>query len=94
MHKILSETRLTLSQLARAQGVNTATTWRWALKGVRGVKLESLAIGGRRITSQEAFERFIASTNPQATATPPAQTPHQRRKSIADAERVLAKAGI
>lgn len=91
---ILTESRLTLSQLARSQGVNTATVWRWATKGVRGVKLESLTVGGRRVTSAEAFERFIAETNPEATATPPAPTPHQRRKAIEAAERELQEAGI
>ena len=94
MHKILSETRIALSALARSQGVNTATAWRWATKGCRGHKLESVAIGGRRVTSQEAFNRFISATNPEASATPPAPTPHERRKAIAAAERELAKAGI
>lgn len=94
MHRILSESRLTLSQLAHAQGVNCATAWRWAIKGVRGVKLESLAVGGRRITSAEAFERFIAATNPDTTSTPKVATPEQRRKAVEAAERELKEAGI
>lgn len=94
MHKILSETRLTLSQLARAQSVNTATVWRWTIKGVRGVKLESLAVGGRRVTSVEAFERFIAATNSNTVATPPVPSPHERRKAVERAERELKEAGI
>lgn len=94
MRSLLTETRLLLSALARSQNVNTATVWRWGTKGVRGVKLETIVIGGRRVTTQEAFERFVAATNPEATATPPAPTPHERRKAIAAAERELAKAGI
>lgn len=94
MQSILTETRLTLSQLARAQGVSPATTWRWTIKGVRGVKLESLAVGGRRVTSAEAFERFIAATNPSTVATPKVATPHQRQKAIEAAERELSEAGI
>lgn len=94
MQSILTETRLTLSQLARAQGVSPATTWRWTIKGVRGVKLESLAVGGRRVTSAEAFERFIAATNSNTVATPPVPSPHERRRAIEAAERDLSKAGI
>ncbi len=94
MQSLLTESRLTLSQLAQREHVNVATVWRWCQKGARGVRLESLAVGGRRVTSQEAFERFIAATNPEAAATPPAPTPHERRKAIAAAERELAKAGI
>lgn len=94
MHEVLSERRLTLSRLASENGVNVATVWRWCTRGVRGVKLESLAVGGRRYTSAEAFERFLAATNPESTSTPPAPTPHQRRKAIEAAEKELAKAGI
>ena len=35
-----------------------STIWRWYLRGVRGVKLETLVVGGRRFTSVEAIERF------------------------------------
>lgn len=38
---------------------STATVWRWALRGVKGVKLESIVIGGRRYTSTAAIDRFI-----------------------------------
>jgi hypothetical protein len=40
-----------------------STVHRWRLRGIAGVKLETLKIGGRRFTSKEAIERFInAST--------------------------------
>jgi hypothetical protein len=32
---------------------------RWATKGRRGVRLESVLIGGRRYTTREAFFRFV-----------------------------------
>ena len=35
-------------------GVSRATFWRWMLEGRRGVKLESLLIGGVRYTSRQA----------------------------------------
>lgn len=39
---------------------------RWALEGSRGVKLESIRIGGFRYTSAEAVQRFIAAMNKDA----------------------------
>jgi Protein of unknown function (DUF1580) len=40
-----------------------ATIARWATKGRHGVKLETVVIGGRRYTSLEAIQRFIAQLN-------------------------------
>jgi hypothetical protein len=34
---------------------------RWAINGLRGVRLESLKIGGQRVTSKEAINRFFAA---------------------------------
>jgi len=36
-----------------------STWWRWSTFGVRGVKLETILVGGRRCTSAEAVRRFI-----------------------------------
>jgi len=38
------------------------TLRRW-MKGVHGVQLETIKVGGRRFTSVEACERFIAASN-------------------------------
>lgn len=38
---------------------------RWMRDGVRGVRLESILIGSRRFTSEEAIARFIERTNQQ-----------------------------
>jgi hypothetical protein len=38
---------------------NVATLWRWRTKGIRGVRLETLLCGGRRMTSREALARFL-----------------------------------
>jgi Protein of unknown function (DUF1580) len=47
-----------------------ATLYRWALKGIRGVKLETVMMGGRRYTSDEAVDRFFARlSQPQAAST-------------------------
>jgi hypothetical protein len=39
------------------------TLRRWALHGVRGVRLHTWLVGGRRHTSDEAIEEFLARLN-------------------------------
>ena len=59
-----SEQLLTLAAAARevpgrsGRGVSVSTVWRWTLRGVRGVKLETLMVGGIRHTSREALQRL------------------------------------
>lgn len=91
---ILGEARLTLTQLAHREGVNPATIWRWRTKGVRGAKLESVAIGGRWFTSDEAFARFVEATTGAAPPVSQAPPPAKRSKRGSDASARLAKAGF
>jgi len=72
---------------------DAATVWRWAVHGVRGLKLESVVIGGRRFTTAEAVERFVhaLSTGSSDTSAP---TPQQRKREIAAAKARLQSAGI
>ncbi len=53
---------------------NIATLWRWRTHGVRGVKLETILVGGRRYTSQEALERFSERITAAANGEP---SPHR-----------------
>lgn len=41
--------------------VHISTVYRWADRGINGVRLSTLRIGGTRYTSIEAVERFIAA---------------------------------
>jgi hypothetical protein len=45
-----------------------ATVYRWYARGVAGVKLETLMVGGRRYTSQEAIRRFFERRTATADA--------------------------
>ena len=63
----LSETTLSLSQAARrlprlraGRPVHPSTVWRWAMTGLRGIRLETAMIGGVRVTSEAALRRFFA----------------------------------
>jgi hypothetical protein len=97
MSDILNEQRLTLTELAQLEGVNACTVWRWTKRGVRGVKLETFSVGGKRFTTQEARARFAAACTIAAQGIEPAAanlTKRQREASIARAERELAKVGV
>jgi len=47
--------------------LDRTTLWRWTMRGVGGVRLEHLRIGGRVVTSKQAITRFVAARS-QATA--------------------------
>ena len=79
-----------------------STIWRWARKGVFGIKLETRRIGGRFVTSREALERFArrlaevdAAERPEPTdQRSKARSDKQRESDVRRAERELRKAGI
>ena len=60
------ESRLTLTEVAVIIGSQTgrrpssSTCWRWALKGVRGKKLDVIRIGGTLYTTLASVEAFLA----------------------------------
>lgn len=49
------------NQLAARLGVHPATVWRWLLHGVRGRRLRSIMIGGRRYVLERDLQDFIAA---------------------------------
>ena len=51
--------RLTLNQVAKQLDVHIGTVHRWTLRGVRGKRLRSFLVGGRRYISRSDLERFI-----------------------------------
>ena len=71
----LTETdRLTVNQLARREGVHCATPWRWMQHGVRGVRLRSVRVGGRRFVLKSYWQAFSDALNSDLApaAVPPA----------------------
>lgn len=93
---ILSETRLSLTELARREGVAIPTVWRWRKKGVKGVRLETFVVGSKPWTTEEAFARFVQRTTAVADGqqAPAARTARQRQKAITHAELECDEAGI
>jgi len=95
---MLNEHLITFAEAARTLpggGVHIATVHRWHLRGVGGIRLESLMRGGVRYTSTEAIARFIANTTAAANGEQPVvQTAKQRQRAIDAAEKELAASGI
>jgi hypothetical protein len=90
MIKIEDEQLLSLRQaIVRIPGrPHLSTLFRWMNRGVRGVCLETVVVGGRRFTSAEAIQRFIRATNPSAMGQPfPRRTAeHEAARRRLDAE--------
>ena len=64
------------------------TLMRWALRGVKGVRLETVKVDGRRFTSLEAIQRFLARLNEPGTLTPTSLS-GKRQEQIARVEKQL-----
>jgi hypothetical protein len=90
-----TETLIDFASAARefpGRAVCIQTLHRWRLRGVRGAKLESCLIGGRRFTSHEAVARFVAAQN--ADESPPTISKRQRAKQSAAARRELERFNV
>jgi Protein of unknown function (DUF1580) len=59
---LLSEELLSLAEAAKrlSNHPHISTVWRWSLRGVRGVRLQTIAVGGRRYTTATYLEEFVA----------------------------------
>jgi Protein of unknown function (DUF1580) len=78
------------------RGINASTMWRWVQRGVKGQRLESVMIGGIRMSSREALARFFVATTAAAdrTTEPRVGISLQRQQLIEQAERELSDPGI
>ena len=92
MIDVQTETIIPLNESPRHLPGNphVGTIYRWTLKGVRGVKLETILRGGRRFTSIESLTRFIERTTAAGDgAREGARTPRRRMAAIERAEAEL-----
>ena len=96
---VQSETLISFSDARSAfpgivRRLSLATLHRWRLNGVRGVKLETVLIGGLRYTSREAIARFIAAQNADDAPAAPVITPAQRLRQSESARQELERMGV
>jgi hypothetical protein len=97
MIDLTNEQLLTFPEAARLLPgqVHVSTLHRWRLRGVRGNKLASLLVGGRRVTSAQAIQRFADGVTAARDGSPlPVRTPNQRQNDIARAELELQQVGV
>ena len=79
------------------QRPHPSTLHRWRLRGIAGVKLETVRCGGRRLCSVESVQRFLDGVTAAADGeqpTPQTRTPRQRQVAIARAEKDVSEQGI
>ena len=87
--RLFAEGVVSVVAAAAAEGVaiGPKQALRWTQHGVGGVVLESVRVGGRRMTSRAAFRRFVAAQ--QREVVPGAATLNARA-----ADAVLAAHGL
>jgi hypothetical protein len=78
------------SYLGRLTGQkpHLSTLWRWCSKGCKGIRLESICIGGKRFVTVKAISRFIEASNVSNTGRP--EQPPPPSCQAMPAKRVLA----
>lgn len=93
---LYDESIMTFSEAARTlpridgKRVHASTIWRWAQRGIRGIRLETRRVGGRFFTSREALERF---TRALAELPPPGRQRAATMKDPKEArDRAIARA--
>jgi len=107
---LLNEELIGLSALAKKvpshrhagkRGITAVAVWRWVVQGVRAhdgriVKLETVKLAGRYLTSWAAFQRFIEAQSPQQTNVlpTPARSPGKRARAARKATAELQAAGF
>jgi hypothetical protein len=99
MIDLSTETTFPLGELPRhvparnGRRMHLSTGFRWASRGIRGVRLETIRVGGLLVTSVEALQRWCE----QLTAEDGDPAPHtsaQRERAAEAAEVQLDKIGI
>jgi hypothetical protein len=68
---------------------HASTLARWATRGIRGIRLETWMLGGRRCTTRDAVDRFIRATSaagarqkPQRFSAAPSNSSRQVAASV------------
>ena len=86
---------LTLAEATRVlprrhgKTVHLATLYRWHSRGLRGVRLETIRIGGRLCTSWEALQRFF-----ERLSTGEVPPPTKPSRAATAAEKKLERRGF
>ena len=81
-----------LPRRRRGRKPHLSTLVRWSICGIRGVRLETIRVGGTLCTSREAHQRFCERlSSPHESPSRPSAT---RQRSVQKAKKELDDAGI
>lgn len=70
---------------------STVTIWRWATKGVRGVRLEHVRVGRRMVTTEEAINTFFRDLSSVPAVERAPLTNRPQKSTEKQRERELSK---
>lgn len=66
LHRILTEDSLPFSELVKefpaSRRPHVSSLYRWHKRGINGVQLEAIKIGGLHVSSKQALTRFLQAT--------------------------------
>lgn len=86
MKQLNSPDGFSLTEVAQHLHVHIATVYRWVFRGVRGRRLRTYMVGGRRFVTQAALDLFLQASEP------PLRSDSQHRAQLAQAN--LAALGV
>ena len=73
----LTQATIHLPRRRRGRKAAVSTLHRWATRGLRGVVLETIRIGGTKCTSLQALQRFFDNLSAAHTAPPAGRAQHR-----------------
>lgn len=82
-----------LKEHGRRRRLHIATIHRWCTRGLRGRRLEYVQLGGTRVTTEAALQRFFASLT-DGREDLPEQPDQQQRQELDRIARQLDAAGL
>ncbi len=96
MIDLQSESLLSLPAAAKSLPgrPHIASLYRWFQRGVHGVKLETILVGGKRFTSREALQRFADCLTAVDAGNPTPADSRRRQQEKQQAKAKLDKARV
>ena len=85
---------LTIGKLSDRIGVSRPTPWRWAQRGIGGVRLPSILDGGQRKTSVAAYQAWVQYRTNLANGKTDAPCAAQGRDRVASANSACEELGV
>jgi len=84
----LTEAAKRLPSLRAGSRPHICTMYRWAQRGIRGVRLETARLGGTTVTSIEAIQRFserCSGTDPKSVPSKASERSIERKQRECEA---------